>query len=296
MPQAKTSTVLVTGSSGFLGRNLLKFSSKKYDLIAQYRFHPPAAYGDKIRFLKLDFLADQWKKLQPLRPRVIIHAAAMASIDECETQPELAQQINFNATRLLVDFAARRKIRFIFISSDVVFDGEKGNYSEKDEPHPVNFYAKTKIAAEKYVMENLPNAVVVRPALFYGLALDGRPSFTETMLQQLYAGKQIYAFTDQYRTPILVNDLVSALWELAENSYCGYLHLGGPQKVSRLDLGKMLCEIFNLDENLLIPVKSREVSLQARRPLDCSLDISLARSLLKTQFVDCRTGLQLAYR
>jgi dTDP-4-dehydrorhamnose reductase len=104
MPQAKTSTVLVTGSSGFLGRNLLKFSSKKYDLIAQYRFHPPAAYGDKIRFLKLDFLADHWKKLQPFRPRVIIHTAAMASIDECETQPDLAQQTNFIATRHLVDF------------------------------------------------------------------------------------------------------------------------------------------------------------------------------------------------
>ncbi|OGB63257.1 MAG: hypothetical protein A2Y94_09895 [Caldithrix sp. RBG_13_44_9] len=296
MPQAKTPTVLVTGSSGFLGRNLLKFSSKKYKLIAQYRYHQPAAYGDKIRFLKLDFLAEQWKKLQLLKPRVIIHTAAMASIDECETQPELAQRTNYSATCRLVDFAARRKIRFIFISSDVVFDGTKGNYSENEEPYPVNFYAQTKIAAEKYVMENLPDAVVVRPALFYGLALDGRPSFTETMLQHLYAGKQIYTFTDQYRTPILVNDLVSALWELVENSYCGYLHLGGPQKVSRLDLGKMLCAIFNLDENLLIPVKSREVNLQARRPLDCSLDISLARSLLKTRFVDCRTGLQLAYR
>lgn len=228
--------------------------------------------------------------------QVIIHTAAMASIDECEAQQKLAQQINYQATCRLVDIAAQRKIRFIFISSDVVFDGDKGSYSETDEPRAINFYAQTKIAAEKYIIENHPNAVIVRPGLFYGLALNGRPSFTEIMLQHLYAGKQIYVFIDQYRTPILVNNLVSALWELAENSYRGYLHLGGPQRVSRWDLGKLLCDIFKLDENLLIPVKSQEVKLLAKRPLDCSLDISLSRSLLKTQFVDCRSGLQLAYR
>jgi len=296
MRQVKTPTVLITGSSGFLGRNLLKFSTKKLHLIAQYRNNPPVAYGDKVLFLKLDFAAEQWKKLQTLKPQIIIHTAAMASIDECETQPELAQLVNYLATCRLVDFAVRRKIRFIFISSDAVFDGKKGNYSENEEPHAVNFYAQTKIAAEKYVLENLPNAVVVRPALFYGLCLNGRPSFTEIMLQHLYAGKQIYTFTDQYRTPILVNNLVSALWELTENTFCGLLHLGGPQKVSRLELGKILCDIFKLDENLLIPVKSQEVNLRATRPLDCSLNISLAQSLLKTQFVDCRTGMQLAYR
>jgi dTDP-4-dehydrorhamnose reductase len=296
MRQVKIPMVLITGSSGFLGRNLLKFTTKKLNLIAQYRNNPPVAYGDKVRFLKLDFAAEQWKKLQTLKPQVIIHTAAMASIDECETQPELAQRINYLATCRLVDFAAQHKIRFIFISSDAVFDGEKGNYSEEEEPHAVNFYAQTKIAAEKYVLENHPNAVVVRPALFYGLCLDGRPSFTEIMLQHLYAGKQIYAFTDQYRTPILVNNLVSALWELTENTFCGYLHLGGPQKVSRLDLGQILCDIFKLDESLLIPVKSQEVNLRARRPLDCSLNISLSQSLFKTQFVDCHTGLQMAYR
>jgi dTDP-4-dehydrorhamnose reductase len=295
MRQPKTPTVLITGSSGFLGRNLLKFTTKKLNLIAQYRHNPPVAYGNKVRFLKLDLATEQWKKLQTLKPQVIIHTAAMASIDECETQPELAHKINYLATCRLVDFAAQHKIRFIFISTDVVFDGNKGNYSEKEEPHAVNFYAQTKIAAEKYVLENHNNAVVVRPALFYGLCLNGRPSFTEIMLQHLYAGKQIYAFTDQYRTPILVTNLVSALWELIENNFSGYLHLGGPQKVSRLELGKILCDIFKLDENLLIPVKSQEVNLRARRPLDCSLNISLSQSLLKTQFVDCHTGLQLAY-
>lgn len=289
-------TVLITGSSGFLGRNLLKFSTKNFNLVAQYRNSPPAAYGENVQFLKLDFLKNNWGKLNNIKLQVIIHTAAMASIDECEAQQKSAHQINYQATCRLVDIAARRKIRFIFISSDVVFDGDKGNYSETDEPHAVNFYAQTKIAAEKYVIENHPNAVVVRPGLFYGLALNGRPSFTEIMLQHLYAGKQIYAFTDQYRTPILVNNLVSALWELAENSYCGYLHLAGPQRLSRWDLGKLLCEIFKLDENLLIPVKSQEVKLLAKRPQDCSLNISLSRSLLKTQFVDCRSGLQLAYR
>lgn len=289
-------SVFITGSSGFLGRYLIKFSPNTYHIIAHYRSKRPNGYDRDLTFVELDFGGDFQRSLRKLKPTAIIHTAAMASIDECEVKPEIARRINFEATRLLADFSAETGSRFIFISSDVVFDGKKGYYSETDVPTPGNVYAHTKVEAEKYILANHPNAVVVRPALFYGYALNGRPSFTEVMLENLKAGKQIFLFKDQYRTPVLINNLTAALWEVLELDYTGILHIGGTQKISRLDMGLLLCEMFNLDKKLLVPVKLEDARLLAFRPLDCSLNSGLAQRLLKANLTDCRTGFNLAYR
>ena len=289
--------ILVTGSSGYLGRYLIKYApAQGTSIIAQYRAKMPNDYGRDVQFLKLDFAEQDWSALEAFSPDVVIHTAAMASIDECEVKPEISNYINFEVTRRLVDFTASKNARFIFISSDVVFDGKKGNYSEKDKPIPQNVYARSKTEAEKYVLENHNNAVVVRPALFYGLALNGRPSFTETIMRNLYAGKQVFLFADQFRTPVAVNDLAAALWELIELDYTGILHLGGPQKVSRMEMGEMLCGLFKLDKSLLIPVKSDKAGLIAPRPLDCSLDTTLSQQLLQTRFAGCESGFSISYR
>ena len=289
--------VLITGSSGFLGRYLIKFAPSQVDcLIAQFRTKPPRSYGRKVQYLPLDFLDKNWDELKKLHPHVVIHTAALASIDECEIQPELSWQVNVEVTRRLVDLANQWQARFIFLSSDVVFDGEKGNYLESDIPNPQNKYAEAKVEAEKYILNNHEDAVVVRPGIFYGLALNGRPSFTETILKNLHAGKQVYLFTDQFRSPILVNNLAVALWELAQLDFRGIINVAGPQRVSRIQMGELLCNMFKFDKSLLIPIRSDEANLIARRPLDCSLDISLAQKILKTTFVDCRTGFSIAYQ
>ncbi len=288
--------VLVTGSSGFLGRYLIKFAPSIYQIIAQYRSQQPNDYGRDVTFPQKDFLApDWWEFLDESRPDAIIHAAAMASIDECELKPEIARQVNFEATARLVDYAAANDVRFIFVSSDVIFDGQKGDYAETDMPNPLNAYSRTKVEAENYILSKKCDAVVVRPALFYGLTLNGRPSFTEVILRNLHAGKQVFLFPDQYRTPILVNNLADALWELVEFDFTGVLHLGGATRISRLEMGELLCQMFELDRHLLVPVTSEKAHLVAVRPLDCSLDISLARTLLKTPLADCPTGFRIAY-
>jgi len=290
------SNILVTGSSGFLGRNLLKFSLSSHKISAIYRHHKPDSYGRDIRFIQVDLTSKDWTELYKLNADTIIHTAAMSSIDECESQPAIAERINYEATCQLADFAAQTGARLLFISTDVVFDGEKGDYSEKDSPNPQNIYAKTKVKAEEYILSHLKNYVIIRPSIFYGIALNGHPSFTEIMLKNLYAGKQVYLFTDQIRTPVFVKDLVSAIWELTEHQFCGILHIGGPNKFSRWEIGQLICDIFNLDDNLMIPVKSSEINLTAWRPLDCSLDIRLARSILSTKFVDCKVGFNIAFQ
>jgi dTDP-4-dehydrorhamnose reductase len=288
--------ILITGSSGFLGTYLLRYAPVQYKLIAQYRNNLPKVPSKTIEYLNLDLTSQNWNVLEKMHPDVIIHTAAMASIDQCESQQEEARAINFTSTLRLAGIAAAKNVRLIFLSSDVIFDGRKGQYSESDQPLPLNVYARTKVDAEKEILKRHKNTVVVRPGIFYGQALNTHPSYTEIMLNNLHDGKQVYAFSDQYRTPIYVKDLANALWELVDHSHCGILHIGGPQKLSRLELGTILCEVFSLDENLLVSILSSEARLAAPRPLDCSLDSSLAASILKTEITDCRTGLQWAYR
>jgi dTDP-4-dehydrorhamnose reductase len=289
--------ILITGSSGFLGRYLIKYAPLENDtIIAQYRQKQPESYGAEVKFLPLDFMQDEWEIPAQFQPDFIVHTAAIASLDECEIKPDICQLMNVEATKKMVDFAASHECRFIFISTDVVFDGKKGNYAEFHEPNPINVYSRSKFEGEQYVLQNHPDAVVVRPALFYGLALNGRPSFTETMLKNLYAGKQVFLFTDQIRTPILVNDLAKAIWELIRLDFKGAIHLGGPQRVSRFEMGEILCDVFKLDRSLLIPMKSEDAKLVALRPPDCTLDSSLAKKILNTPFVECRTGFNMAYR
>jgi dTDP-4-dehydrorhamnose reductase len=290
------STVIITGSSGFLGRYLLKLSPSQSEIFAVYRRHKPENYGKNIHLIRQDLLSDRWINLDKLAADVIVHTAAMANIDDCETHPEVAQQMNFKITCRLVKYAAQNRARFIFVSSDVVFDGKRGDYKEHDKPNPLNVYARTKVEAENYVLSHHDKSVVVRPSIFYGRSLNGRPSFIETMLNNLRAGNQVTVFTDQYRTPLFVENLADALWELVNHRYCGILHIGGPEKLNRVEIGKILCRELNLDENLLELLPSQAANLIAKRPLDCALISNLAGSLLKTKFVDCRTGLRMSFR
>jgi len=289
--------VLITGSSGFLGRYLVKFTpSQNVQVIAQYRNQVPETYGKPVKFLHLDFLNNDWAELKKLKIDVIIHTAAVASIDECEINPQYSQKLNVQVTKRLAEIVDKHNIRFIFLSSDVIYDGTKSYHSESETPFPESKYAQTKVEAEEFLLKHLSNVVIVRPALFYGLGLNGRPSFAETMLNRLYSGKQVYVFTDQYRTPVLVNNLTSALWELTEIDFNGILNVGGPKRLNRYEMGKILCELFKLDSSLLIPITTEQAKLVAPRPFDCSLNTSLSSRILKTRFVDCRIGFSIAYR
>jgi len=288
--------ILITGASGFLGRYLLKYSPPEVQMLAQYLTHPLYFASANILGIKSDLLQPSIDELMQFKPDVIIHTAAISSIDFCEVNSETAWMINFETTKKLVDLANKIKTRFIYASSDTVFDGKKGNYCEKDIPNPINVYAETKRKSEQYIVENLENAVVVRPALFYGISLNGTPSFTQIMLEDLRAGKKVNVFTDQYRSPLPVAQLALAIWELVDSDYRGLIHIGGSQRISRYDMGKILCKQFNLPLELVIQIRSHQANLAASRPLDCSLDISLASSILKTELLSYADGIRLAFK
>ena len=287
--------IFITGASGFLGRYLIERAPDSIHILAQFQRHPIPVASPNVTAFQVDITAADWKEVIDFQPEVIIHAAAMTSLDECERQPQQAREINVASTIRLVQAAQRINARFIFISTDQIFDGKKSLYVETDPPTPLSVYGQTKVDAEKFLLTHLKNGVSARCALIYGRALHGRPTFTEAMYNKLCNDDPVKLFVDEYRTPILVQNLADALWELAGNDFRGIIHLGGAQRLTRYELGEIMCRMFNFPTRLLVPTRLAEVNLPAPRPLDCSLNISLAKSVLRTRLVDCEEGLRIAF-
>lgn len=274
--------VLITGASGFVGSWLLKTAPGNVEILAQHHSRRIPFLPPRARALPLNLLQPDWNPALAFQPDVILHCAALSSPERCESQPEAAQQINFSATARLCDLTAQIGARFIFTSTDLVYGGAGGWYSENDPPWPINVYTRTKAEAERYILASHPNSVAARCALVYGRSLHGQPTFTETMIEHLRRGEPVTLFSDEYRTPVPVDALAAALWELAGNQFTGILNLGGAERVSRYDMGRIVCETLSLPRSLLLPRKIAEMRFAAPRAPDCSLDISLARRVLKT--------------
>lgn len=222
-----------------------------------------------------------------LRPEVIIHTAALNPGQGTEFHA-----VNAEGTRHVARAAAAVGARLIHVSTDVLFNGEKGNYSEEDPPSPITPYGRSKALAEAAVRASGAEAVIVRTSLIYGPAADvsgiAPPEAwwrhwdrqTRWIAGDLESGKPVHLFTDERRCPIWVKSLASALAELAGRTYTGVLHVAGAQALSRYAFGLRLARFHGVDPEGITPAPSRESGLV--RPLDCTLDCARARAILDT--------------
>lgn len=287
-------TILITGGSGFLGGYLVKSAQKFFHVYATYFQHKPNY--PTINWINLD-LSDknEIEKIINIKPEIIIHNAALTNADFCEDHQEQTKKININATAQLSKLSSKINARFLYISTDLVFDGDSPPYSENNQPNPLSFYGWSKWQGELVTAENNPNSVVVRPAIMFGPPAILGVSFSEWMRKTWENGKQTRLFSDQFRTTIFGGNLADAIIELAQTDFTGIFHLAGNERINRYDFGILLANQLNLDKNLLIPSKMSDVPLKGKRPADVSLDISLAKSLLKTKFWNCKDGIKMAY-
>jgi dTDP-4-dehydrorhamnose reductase len=275
MPQPR---MLVTGGTGYLGEWIVTLARPAWDVTATHLHHPPALDADDpgVTWRRLD-VRDRTAVsalVHETSPAVIIHAAALNP-----GQGTDFQAVNALGTRHVARAAAAHRARLIHVSTDVVFDGQKGNYVEDDLPSPITPYGRSKAMAEAEVWDSGAEPLVVRTSLIYGW----RPRLdrnTRWIVGDLRAGKPVRLFTDELRCPIWVESLAAALVELAGGTYTGVLHVAGAQILSRYELGVRLARFHGVDPGPLIPARSRESGLH--RPLDCTLDCSRARALLRT--------------
>lgn len=183
-----------------------------------------------------DFTAVQ-RQFDAEQPSLIIHCAAISKSPDCQANPQLARKVNADATAHLAGLAKRA--RFVFFSSDLVFDGKKGNYTESDAVNPLSVYAETKVAAEQIVLGN-PIHTVVRTSLNSGASPKGTRAYNEELLAAWRRGQTVKLFHDEYRCPIPAVATARATWGLAASGAAGMFHLTGSERLSRLEIGKLL--------------------------------------------------------
>jgi dTDP-4-dehydrorhamnose reductase len=271
---------LITGASGLIGSYLLRSAG---------RWAPGwTAEGIPRAALDLTDPSAVSSALHRYQPQLIIHCAAMSRTADCERDPRAAARINVDATRTLAEMAGN--IPFMFLSSGDVFDGSAAPYDESDEPNPVNVYGRTKLEAERVVLQH-PSHSVVRIVLTAGTSTTGDRSFVEDMSRTAKAGHDVTLYADEFRCPVPAGAIARALWELAGQARPGLYHLGGSERLSRWDIGELLLPWYPELQGRMRKGSARSHA-GARRPIDLSLVCDKIQRLLSFPLPGLRSWLK----
>ncbi len=286
--------ILVTGVSGLLGLNFVQEMMGTHEIIGVDRGKLRNA---PFKILKQDLLdADAVESVLDLaQPEWLINCAALADLEACEDNPDIAKRLNTDLPRHLARACKARNIPFVHISTDAVFDGEKdGFYTEEDKPNPQSVYSKTKFEGEWAVLTEDPKALVAR-VNFYGWSLGGRRSLAEFFHHNLTNNKSMSGFTDIIFCPMLVNDTARTLVKMLQRGLSGLYHLVGPQAMSKYQFGVEIARKFSLHENEISPKSILSSSLTARRSHNLWLSTHKLSTDLGEDLPQFSTGLNEFY-
>jgi dTDP-4-dehydrorhamnose reductase len=272
-------TLLLTGASGQLGSYLLReLRSRGVDFVAWSGTRCGEHLASLLQPVDLSHPDQVAAAFRQAGPSLVVHAGAMASVADCLHDPARARRVNTEGSRLLAELTDNAGARLVFVSTDLVFDGERGGYSEEDTPAPLSIYGRSKLAAEQAVLE-IPRHAVVRCSLLFGPSLTERHSFLDQQLVALRERKPFALFADEWRTPLSLLTAARTLLTVAESDFAGLLHLGGPERLSRLDMGRRLARFLGMDGSIFGTAMRDGVSGNEPRPRDVSLDSTRWRGL-----------------
>jgi dTDP-4-dehydrorhamnose reductase len=288
--------ILVTGSNGLLGQKLT-------DLILKHPNHqlmatglgPDRYGGGAYSYATMDIAnrAEVLKVIGDFKPQVIIHTAAMTQVDQCETEREACMSLNVEALEYITEAANLFDAFLIHLSTDFIFDGEDGPYTEEDIPKPISFYGESKLLAEKLIQQKSKQWAIVRTILVYGVVRDmSRSNIVLWVKQNLEQGKNIRVVDDQWRTPTLAEDLALGCLLIAEHKAQGIWNISGPEMLCPYDMAIQTAEFFRLDKKFIERANSSSFTQAAKRPPKTGFDISKARKLLGFKPKSFKEGLE----
>lgn len=274
--------ILITGSNGFVGSYLVKqclqmgcevFATSKGDDLSSF-----SSYKN-YHFHRMDF-TDPFQVhdvFEAVKPNVVVHSGAMSKPDECELNQSLAYAVNVEATVQLLLNAATYKSNFIFLSTDFIFNGEKGMHDEDDLPDPISYYGQTKMQAEEAVKEYEHPWSIVRTVFVYGKPLHGRDSFVNMIAKKLKNNEPYKIVDDQLRTPTYAEDLAKGIGSVIQLKAEGIYHLCGEDYLTPYTMSMKIAEALNISNHQLQPVSSKDLNEIAKRPLNSGLCIEKAK-------------------
>jgi dTDP-4-dehydrorhamnose reductase len=296
--------ILITGASGLVGLNLaleaagrglqekhqadgssLQSSTGRPEgngaHVVYGTTHQHALETEAFHAVHVDLLqpGELERLLDKTNPDWVINCAALAIVDACEENPHLAYRMNTELPAKLASLVARGGARLVHLSTDAVFDGERGEYTEDDRPNPLSVYARTKLEGERAVAEANPGALIARVNLF-GWSLSGKRSLAEWFFYNLQDGRQLMGFTDVYFCPLLVNDLARVLLKMLSLHLSGLYHVVSSECSSKYNFGVALAHLFGLDASQIKPASIDQASLRASRSPNLTLrTVKLSRDL-----------------
>jgi dTDP-4-dehydrorhamnose reductase len=260
----------VTGANGLIGNYFVQRAARYAPL-----WRVRGLTRDQFDLLDFSAIEREFKKD---RPQLIIHCAAIPTLTAALANPGLAKRVNVDATKVLVDLAAGSQ--FVFLSTDFVFDGKKGSYTETDPVTPASLYGETKVEGEQMVLKN-SRAIVIRTSLNCGTSKSGLRGFNEMMRHDLRSRDKMKMFTDEYRCPIFAGETVRAVWELVNRDCAGPFHVAGAEKLSRWQMAQLLAIRAPELKSKIEPGLTKDYT-GPPRPQDLSLVISKAQKILST--------------
>ena len=262
--------ILVTGSNGLLGQKIVEILSglESVDIIATSRNADNIVdvKGYDFELLDLTNHAETAYIIRTYNPDTIFNTAAMTQVDKCEEQKAECWKINVEALKNLVKCSNDVKAHLIHLSSDFVFDGTDGPYSENDIPNPLSYYGLSKLEGERIIEDYSDKWAIVRTILVYGVNRTTRSNIVLWVKNSLEAGKPIRVVNDQFRAPTLVDDLANACIEIGIEEKKGIFHISGPEMMSIVDIAYKVADYYKLDTSLITAISSAELNEIARRP------------------------------
>ena len=267
-PSPDRKKLLITGVSGLLGNNLARYFARTFDVLGLYNEHPVVIPG--IRTERCDLLDfDAFRRVvDGFRPSVVIHCASLANVDALRKRPGLSERLNVDCTRSIVDALHGVDTHLVYISTDSVYEGTKGRYSEEDAARPLNVYGRTKWEGEKPVLDR-PGGLVLRTNLF-GWNIQDKKSLGEWILGELAAGRSIGGFRDAVFSTIYTMELARVIDVAIRRKLSGLYNCGSSDSCSKYEFALKIADRFGFDRRLIRPISIDDFEFRARRGKDLS--------------------------
>jgi len=283
--------VLIIGISGLLGSRAFEIGKEDYEIFGTYNQHKI----EREKFFGLDVTKREkvFKVIEKIKPDLVIDTHALHNVDYCETHPEEAWLVNVEGTKNVAESCKRIGCKMIFISTDYVFDGEKLRYTEKDKPRPLNYYAKTKLIAERILDALDLNYIIVRTAVLYGKGGMGKLNFVLWAIQKLKNKEKINVVIDQYNNPTFADNLAKILFALYEKDAKGIFHATGKDCLSRYEFALKIAKTFGLNQSLIEPITTPELNQIAPRPRRVDLVTEKVKRVTGIEPIGVEEGLSI---